>query len=149
VFLIAPRPLLGIGNRLLAKFGRPALPTDLSARALAGTFVIGLVSWAFVCAGFATLVRALELPTLTAFWRAIPHLAAAYPVAYAVGFLSFLTPGGLAVREGTLFLLLGPIVGPANALVVALAMRALEVGLELAVSGSVLGLARVKTARAH
>lgn len=32
--------------------------------------------------------------------RLFPHLVASYSMAYAIGFLSFITPSGFGVREG-------------------------------------------------
>ena len=52
-----------------------------------------------------------------------PHLVAAYPIAYAIGFISLITPSGLGVREGAFYLLLAPIMGGGAITIVALAMR--------------------------
>ena len=72
------------------------------------------------------------LSDLTSLW---PHLLSSYPVAYAVGYLSFITPSGLAVREGTLYLLLTPILGGGVVAATAVAMRVwLTLG-ELMVAG--------------
>ena len=55
---------------------------------------------------------------------------AAYPMAFAIGFISLITPSGLAVREGVIFVLLSPIVGGAHAVVLALGMRVWEIVLD-------------------
>jgi uncharacterized membrane protein YbhN (UPF0104 family) len=70
---------------------------------------------------------------------------AAYPMAFAIGFVSLITPSGLAVREGALFVLLSPIVGGAQALVIALGMRVWEIVLDAAVATvAMLSLTREK-----
>ncbi len=55
--------------------------------------------------------------------RLLPHLVAAYAIAYAIGFVSLLTPSGLGVREGAFYLLLAPLLGGGFVTVIALAMR--------------------------
>src|SRR5205823_4455839 len=78
---------------------------------------------------------------------AAPHLLAAYPLAYAAGFCSFVTPSGLVVREGVLFVLLNPIVGRDSALIIPLAMRAWEVLLEGSVTAAIVGRAFLHRSR--
>src|SRR6266536_1314431 len=58
-----------------------------------------------------------------AYWGLTGLAVAAYAAAYAVGFLSLLTPAGLGVREGVLVLALGPVLPAGPALVVALVSR--------------------------
>lgn len=53
----------------------------------------------------------------------VPLVVAAYAAAYAVGFLSLLTPAGLGVREGVLVVALAPLLPAGPALVVALVSR--------------------------
>jgi hypothetical protein len=143
LFVIWPRPLLALGNGVLVRWGRRPLPSDVSSTELARLLGVCLASWGFVCAGFAALIRALGLGLEDSFAGTFVHLGAAYPVAYALGFLSFLTPGGLAVREGVLILLLEPILGGGRGLVVALAMRLWEVSLEIVVGGSIVGFGQL------
>jgi hypothetical protein len=127
-------------NYFLVKIGRehcPSTPTGQLLRLLG----ISLVAWAFFCGGFVTFVAAIAERSSASFLEEVPHLAIAYPLAYVVGFLSFLTPGGLVVREGMLYLLLAPIVGKGNAIVIALAMRAWEIAIEAACSAVVIATA--------
>jgi hypothetical protein len=138
-----PRPLLALGNRVLVRFGRPPLPAQVSSGGLVQLFGISAVSWVLASAGFVAFVYGLTRPVGQAFWPLALYLAVAYPVAYAGGFLSLLTPSGLGVREGLLYVLLAPVLGAGGAIGVALAMRVWEVGLEMIVSASVLGLPRI------
>lgn len=55
---------------------------------------------------------------------ALPALPGIFAIAWAVGFLSFLTPSGLGVREGMLSLLLGSVMPTPFALLVSLLARA-------------------------
>ena len=132
-FVMRPQTLLSTANFVLAKLGREPLPLGLSRDQLIRLLGISLLAWAFLCAGFSALAGAM-MSSSTSFWEALPHLAAAYPIAYVAGFLSLLTPGGLVVREGMLFLLLAPVIGRGDAIIVALGMRVLEISLEALVS---------------
>jgi hypothetical protein len=135
--LVAPARVLTLLNRVLRKFGRAPVPLELSTATLVKLFGLCLSEWLVLAAGYTALVVGLVIPGTTPLWSIAPHLLAAYPVAWAIGFLSLITPGGLVVREGVLYLLLGPSLGRADALLVALAMRAWEVALEIVISGSI------------
>ncbi len=142
-----PGAIRAVVNAALRWLGREPFPFRLSPVALSRTVVLPIVSWTLMCAGFATLVAAVASPARAGLGSALGSVAFAYPVAYAIGFASFLTPSGLGVREGVLYALLTPTLGGAAALVVTLAMRLWEVGLELAVCGAVVGLPRMRRAR--
>ena len=139
LLLIYPRGMLAIANGILAKVGRQPLPLRLSAWQLVRLLGLSLVAWLLLCASFTALTGALTQESGPSFAEAVPHLAAAYPIAYVIGFLSLLTPSGLGVREGVLFALLGPIVGRGDAIVVAMGMRVWEIALEVVVTVGVIG----------
>ena len=61
----------------------------------------------------------------------LPLLVAAYGAAYAAGFLSLLTPGGLGVREGVLVLVLAAVMPAGIAAVVAVLARVWMMVVEL------------------
>ncbi len=65
-----------------------------------------------------------------------PHLVFSYPIAYAIGFLSFITPSGFGVREGAFFVLLSPILSGGVVTVIALAMRLWTTAGELVMAGA-------------
>ncbi|HEX9343545.1 MAG TPA: lysylphosphatidylglycerol synthase domain-containing protein [Actinomycetota bacterium] len=75
--------------------------------------------WAVTGLAFAALYRSL-FPLAGG---DVPLVVAAYAAAYAVGFLSLLTPAGLGVREGVLVVALAPLLPAGPALVVALLSR--------------------------
>jgi glycosyltransferase 2 family protein len=56
-------------------------------------------------------------------WQDVPLLGATYAAAWVIGFLSFLTPGGIGVREGVLAYLLGLWLPPGVAIVISLLSR--------------------------
>ncbi len=142
VLLLRPGWLQAGLDGLLRALGREPLEASLRARDLAALGLGGLVDWILWSGAFALLAGAiLELPGREEVWAG---LLTAYPVAYAVGYLSFVTPGGLAVREGALALLLAPVLGSGPGLLLALAMRTLQILLEVLWAGCVflLGCAR-------
>lgn len=63
-----------------------------------------------------------------------------YAVAWSIGFLSFLTPSGLGVREGILSLLLTTVLPPAVAMLVALLSRLWTLSAELSLGGLAFGI---------
>jgi glycosyltransferase 2 family protein len=129
-FLVRPRSMLAIANAILSKAGREPLSFALSTRQLLRVLATSCGAWIFFAAGFTALAAAVVPNLNMSSDGALPHLLAAYPIAFVVGFVSLLTPGGLLVREGMLFLLLAPVVGKEGALVIAVAMRVWEVGLD-------------------
>ncbi|RME83731.1 MAG: UPF0104 family protein [Caldilineae bacterium] len=123
IFLWRPLWLIRIINVILERAGRDPLPIALtSGRLLRALF---WTSWTWVLQGgsFTALTLALTDLTLADLPRVWPHLLVAYPVAYAIGYISFITPSGLAVREGAAYLMLAPVLGGAPATIVSLAMR--------------------------
>ncbi len=136
VLLLRPGWLQAGLDGLLRALGREPLDASLRARDLAILWLGGLVDWILWSGAFALLAGAvLELPGRAEVWAG---LLTAYPVAYAVGYLSFVAPGGLAIREGALALLLAPVLGPGPGILLALAMRTLQVVLEVLWAGCVL-----------
>jgi len=89
------------------------------------------IYWLLWGATFAALTAGISALPGEELRRVLPHLALAYPVAYAVGVVSFLLPSGFGVREGALYVLLAPVLGGAIVTVAALAMRLWTVAGEL------------------
>jgi hypothetical protein len=133
VFVFWPHGLIALANSLLSVVGRDPLPLELTRRELVILLGISLAGWLLFSTAFTSLAIAV-LPPDAAVGGRLPVLMAAYPMAFAIGFVSLITPSGLAVREGALFVLLSPIVGGAQALVIALGMRVWEIVLDAAVA---------------
>ena len=90
--------------------GRVALP----GRKVLGLCLIGyIVGWTAYGLAFFCLARSTGL--------GIPLTAAitAFSGAYLVGYLAFFAPGGIGVREGGLYLVLTPVLGPQGSLMLA------------------------------
>ena len=103
VFLVRPEYLMAILNWGLNKLGRARLETHLSSRRLALLLVAAILTGS--CGG--PPLRPLPLRSvhmISSRIALIPHLVAAFPIAYAVGFLSLITPSGFGVREGAFYL---------------------------------------------
>jgi uncharacterized membrane protein YbhN (UPF0104 family) len=76
---------------------------------------------AMLCQGFALVALVAGMVPLAG--TQVPLLVGASALAWALGFLSFLTPSGLGVREGALALLLAQIYPTPVAIVASLAFR--------------------------
>ncbi len=137
LFLLRPGWLIGLLNWALSKVGRPALEARLSTGQLLRLLLVTVLAWLCWGGSFAAMTFGLTVYTASEMTIALPHLLAAFPIAYAVGYLSFITPSGLAVREGVLYLLLAPLLGGGPTTVAALAIRLWQVILEVVVAGAV------------
>ena len=135
LFLILPQLLTGAINWLLKKVGRAPLETELSSSRLLGLLLVAIVNWLLWGGSFAALTFGLNVYTTEQMTSLAPHLIASYPIAYAIGFLSFITPSGFGVREGAFYLLLTPLLGGGVITVVALAMRVWTTVGELLMAG--------------
>jgi uncharacterized membrane protein YbhN (UPF0104 family) len=122
-FLVRPSSLIAMINWVLARTARKQITTHLTRLNLLGMVGIALVDWLLWGCAFAALGFGVQSYTAAEMVQLAPHLVAAYPIAYAIGFLSFITPSGIGVREGAFYLLLAPIAGAGLATILGLAMR--------------------------
>ncbi len=134
-FVLRPGWLFGLLNWLLTKVGRTPMSVTLSGPRLLGLILAGSGSWILWGLTFAAVTFATVALPSAQMQGDLIHFVAAYPMAYAIGYLSFLTPSGLGVREGALFFWLEPVVGGGVATVAALAMRLLMTAGELILAG--------------
>ena len=111
LFLARPQWLLGMINWALRKVGRATLDAQLTTGHLAASIGLAIIDWGFWGISFAALTFSLGTYDWAEIVHLSPHLIAAYGLAYAVGFVSFITPSGFGVREGAFYLLLVPPVG--------------------------------------
>ncbi len=135
IFLLRPGWLFGLLNWLLVKVGRPALPITFSSARLLGLLIIGMGIWILWGLTFAAVTFAVVDLSPAQMGTDLFHLVGTYPMAYAMGYLSFITPSGLGVREGALFFWLEPVIGGGVATLAALAMRLLMTSFELLLAG--------------
>jgi len=123
LFLARPAWLTSIINWLLYKVGREPLTTQLSSQALLQLLLLQVVNWFLWGASFAALTFALGDYDRQQLLALTPHLLAVYPIAYALGLISFITPSGFGVREGAFYLFLAPVMDGGVVTIAALAMR--------------------------
>lgn len=90
-----------------------------------------ILLWIFLGLAFYLFVRSLTPVSLTN----APTLTACYAFAWICGFLSFLTPGGLGIREGLLSLLLSCLMPTSHATLVSLLCRIWMLSGELILAG--------------
>lgn len=124
VFLLRPQWLLAAINWGLVRLRRDPLPVHLTSGALAALTGAAVIDWLLWGATFAAFTFGVSGAETVARAELAPLLVISYPIAYAVGFLSVITPSGFGVREGAFYLLLAPQIDGAVITVVALAMRA-------------------------
>ena len=135
LFVLRPGWLFGLLNWLLIKVGRAPMTVTLSSPRLLGLILAGTGSWLLWGLTFAAVTFAVVAIPLDQMGGDLLHLVAAYPMSYAIGYLSFLTPSGLGVREGAIFFWLAPVMGGGVATIAALAMRLIMTGAELVLAG--------------
>ncbi len=136
VFLVQPNWLISLLNFTLVRLRREPLAAQIGSGQLLAILLVSVGNWLLWGASFAALTLSLHDFDPAQLAHVVPMLLIVYPIAYAIGYLSFLTPGGLAVREGTLVLLLMSTIGTV-ATVAALSMRLWQVILEVIVAGVV------------
>jgi uncharacterized membrane protein YbhN (UPF0104 family) len=120
------RQLVGLaGRRLPGLDGGGLVPAPGTVALLAAGYA---AYWVVTGLAFAALVASVHRLAP----GEVPLVVAAYAAAYAVGFLSLLTPAGLGVREGVLVVALSPVLPAGPALVVALVSRVWMMAVELA-----------------
>jgi hypothetical protein len=123
VLLIRPQLLTAAINWALGKVGRDSLETELTSGRLLALLLVAAFDWLLWGGSFAALTFGLSEFSQAEMMALAPHLIATYSIAYAIGFISFITPSGFGVREGAFYLLLAPILGGGVITVAALAMR--------------------------
>ncbi len=123
LFLLWPDLLVQVLNRLLRALGRPPLAATLQRRVLALLLLVGAIDWLLWGASFAALIFGLNAYTPAEQAALLPHLVVSFAIATSIGYVAVFVPSGLGVREGSLYILLAPLLGGGAATVSALAMR--------------------------
>jgi uncharacterized membrane protein YbhN (UPF0104 family) len=85
-------------------FKKSWVPSSFSYRSMAYPFAVFFCFWVGMGVSFWLLAASLTEVELSL----LPQMISAFTLSWAVGFFSFITPGGLGVREGALTLLLKP-----------------------------------------
>jgi hypothetical protein len=111
----------------LRRLGSEPLPLALSrtavlayaAIAAASFMVVGVSVWAF-----AEAIHGVRAPD-------VPAVVGAYSVGFAVSVMTLFLPGGLGAREGAMVAALSPVMPLTVAIAVAVAIRLLQIGVEV------------------
>lgn len=122
-----PKPFLKIANPILSWMGRGPIDMPISFNnilVLAGYY---LFYWAITGMAFYSFINAFY-PISVSY---IPILSGIYAISFAAGYLAFLTPAGLGVREGSLTLLLSLFIPTPVAIATALLSRLWLIGVEI------------------
>jgi uncharacterized membrane protein YbhN (UPF0104 family) len=119
LIVIQPPVLERLLNWGLHLFRRGSVAIELTAWDLACFTAVHLLVWLCYGLAFYLFTRALYPVPL----ERLPALVGIFAGAWVIGFLSFLAPGGLGVREGILVYLLGFYLPPHVAIVVTLLSR--------------------------
>lgn len=125
LFIIRPNWLIGALNLLLTRIGRSPMDARLSSGSLLVLLVAAAVNWFMWGVTFAALTMSIVELNADNMPQLLFFLIISYPIAYAVGFISLITPSGFGVREGAFMLLLSPMMSGSVVAVAALAMRVL------------------------
>ena len=94
----------------------------------------------WICQGFAFFLFVQSFASVQ--WTDAGVLTACFAFAWIIGFLSFLTPGGLGIREGLLGLLLANYMPAPQATLVALLCRVWMLSAEIVLAGVAFALNR-------
>ncbi len=137
VVCLHPRVFGAVVRTILGLLKRPMIPvpdTSHYLRPLASIFgqwiLLGAAMWSV--AGSLGHVSLLELP----------FYVSAQAISAALGFLAFVAPAGLGVREWILLLLLSPSLGPGHAAIVAVAWRLIVTLMDVVMAGAGMFLLR-------
>ena len=123
---------------------RPATDITVSGSALLASTAWGFLQWV----GFGLQAWLLARGLGGGHDRLLLLAVGAFALAWVVGFLVVFVPAGAGAREAALVLVLGPTLGNANALALALVSRALMIVGDLVVVGFAVVSARVHARRA-
>ena len=129
--------------KMLREIGQPFCQKSfwLPASCLRGDGGVGILAshtLLWICQGIAFYLFVRSLVPVA--WTNASTLIACYAFAWIVGFLSFLTPGGLGIREGLLGLLLSSYMPVPQATLVALLCRLWMLSAEIILAGVALFL---------
>lgn len=127
LIVLDPRVFPRLADLALRRLGREPLPGSLSRPHVLAFTAVAAVS--FAVAGVAVWALAEAIHGVAA--GDVPTVIGAYSVGFAVSVLTLVLPGGLGAREGAMVAALSPVMPVAVALAVAVAIRLLQVGVEL------------------
>jgi len=111
-------------KNLVKRFLSKLIAQNVNPRVLLVVFLFQIVAWTLYGLGTITLIDNLNTGN-------VPLLFSSSLLAWLVGYLSFITPMGLGVREGAFIVLTGQQMGVPQAAFIALLSRAVLIVAEL------------------
>ena len=143
--LLHPKIFIPIINFGLKLIKRPKIETKIKYSKILVLFIIVLIIQLMEGIAYAFLLRAIFDYNLT--FLNILKFAAIYEGAWVIGFLSFLTPSGIGVREAALSLLLEPYMPLGIAIIFSIFARICCITVEVIIALSILGINKIKKER--
>lgn len=122
ILLIKPDMYWKIINLPFKILKKETLINSMSRVNIIVIFTILLLHNGFYLLGVSTIVSGVvSLP-----FSIIPTIVGINCIAYVAGFLAFFAPAGIGVREGVCLVMLSPVVGSKNILIVTIMMRLIQ-----------------------
>ncbi len=129
LIVLHPRLFLPLVHWVMRRLRRPDIEFQWSAWEQYLLVLLYVIAWVIYGVAFYTLIDSLHIPlggsagTASSFVATLLFILGANALAWTIGFLSFLTPGGLGVREASLAFFLKQVMPAAVATLVALLAR--------------------------
>jgi hypothetical protein len=150
IFILIPLGLIGLHPRIfipIINFGlklikKPKIESKIKYSKILVLFIIVLIIQLIEGIGYAFLLKTIFNYNLT--FISLLKFAAIYEGAWVIGFLSFLTPSGIGVREAALSLLLEPYMPLTVAIIFSIFARVCCIILEVIIASSILIINKIK-----
>lgn len=131
IFFVHPKLLNAWAGFLAERLRQPWTPLSLPWSSLLGIWALYVLGWIMLGAGVALFVHGvLEVPEGNGMF-----VGSSYTVAWLVGTLTMIAPGGMGIREGALGLLLSQILPTGPAFTLAVGIRLWTLLVEIATLG--------------
>lgn len=128
---LAPATFGRLSSAILRRVGAEPLRLTLSGRTVAAFAAGYALCFVIAGAGLFALARSLQPVPLSS----LALVASAFSVAYVASLIGFLLPAGLGAREAALTASLAPVLPVAVALAVAVALRLIQMCVEVGLAG--------------
>ncbi len=145
LIILHPKIFIPIINFGLKIIKRPKIESKIKYSKILILFIIVLVIQLIEGIAYAFLLKSIFNYNLTII--SLLKFAAIYEGAWVIGFLSFLTPSGIGVREAALSLLLEPYMPLGIAIIFSIFARICCIIIEVIIALSILGFGKMKRKR--
>ncbi len=142
LIILHPKIFIPIINFCLKLIKRPKIESKIKYSKILVLFIIVLIIQLIEGIAYAFLLKSIFNYNLTII--SLLKFAAIYEGAWVIGFLSFLTPSGIGVREAALSLLLEPYMPLGIAIIFSIFARICCIIVEVIIALSILGFNKIK-----